>query len=216
MKGDSIIVEEQHRRAASDIANILSQDSALLDSRHTVSIAGESGSGKSETAKALYDELKTRGINSYIFQQDDYFIYPPKTNDKTRRQNIEWVGPGEVRLNLLDNHLNLFLKGANSVTKPLVIYDADRIDEEVADLSAAMVAIAEGTYTSLLKQARSRVFIDRNYLDTRAHREKRKRDASELDEFIERVLTIEHEIIASHKSRASIIVDRNYSAYSSD
>ncbi len=35
--------------------------------------------------------------------------------------------------------------------------------------------IAEGTYTTLLPNADTRVFIDRTYLETRAHREKRAR-----------------------------------------
>ena len=212
MKGDSIIVEEHHKKAASGAADILLQQPGLFDTRTTITIAGESGSGKSETAQALADELANRGHSCFIFQQDDYFIHPPKTNDQTRRKDIDWVGTGEVRLGLLDEHLERFLAGENTLTKPLVIYDEDRIEEEIVDLSAASVAIAEGTYTTLLNQARNRVFIDRSYLDTRAHREKRKRDKSELDEFIESVLLIEHGIISSHKARASIIIDRDYNA----
>ena len=113
---------------------------------------------------------------------------------------------------MLDEHLERFLAGESTITKPLVIYDEDCVEEEVVDLSAAKVAIAEGTYTTLLNQARHRVFINRSYLDTRAHREKRKRDESELDEFIENVLLIEHGIISAHKQKASIIIDGDYNA----
>lgn len=212
MQGDSIVVEEHHKKAASGIADILLQQPGLFDARTTISIAGESGSGKSETAQALADELEKKGLTCFIFQQDDYFIHPPKTNDKTRRQNIDWVGSSEVRLDLLDEHLKQFLAGENTLTKPLVIYGEDRIDEETVDLSAATVAIAEGTYTTLLDQISNHVFIDRNYMDTRAHREKRNRDESELDEFIENVLLIEHNIISANKPRASIIIDGEYNA----
>jgi uridine kinase len=77
-----------------------------------------------------------------------------------------------------------------------------------------MYVIAEGTYTSLLNNADIRVFIDRNYNDTRAHRVKRVRDESELDEFVERVLKIEHQIISSHKARADYIIKRDYDVQS--
>ena len=216
MQGDSIVVEEHHKKAASGVAEILMQQIDLFDSRTTISIAGESGSGKSETAQALADELEKNGFSCYIFQQDDYFIHPPKTNDKTRRENIDWVGSGEVRLDLLDQHLEQFLSGENTLKKPLVFYEEDRVDEEEIDLSSVNVVIAEGTYTTLLDQARNHVFIDRSYLETRAHREKRKRDESELDDFIENVLSIEHEIISSHKKRASIIIDADYNASASN
>jgi hypothetical protein len=73
------------------------------------------------------------------------------------------------------------------------------------------VAIAEGTYTTLLSHANTKIFIDRDYLDTRAHREKRKRAASELDPFIDEVLEIEHGIISAHRARADIIIDKDYS-----
>ena len=96
--------------------------------------------------------------------------------------------------------------------KPLVFYNEDRVGEEEVDLSDVNVAIVEGTYTTLLNQVHNHVFIDRSYLETRAHREKRKRDASELDAFIENVLSIEHGIISSNKPRASIIIDGEYNA----
>ena len=118
----------------------------------------------------------------------------------------------EVRLDLLDAHLEQFLSGENTLKKPLVFYEEDRVDEEEIDLSSVNVVIAEGTYTTLLDHASNHVFIDRSYLETRAHREKRKRDASELDDFIENVLSIEHGIISSHKKRASIIIDAEYNA----
>ena len=75
------------------------------------------------------------------------------------------------------------------------------------------VLIAEGTYTTLLDNCKTHVFIDRTYLETRAHREKRMRDKSELDPFIDRVLEIEHGIISSHKPRAQIVVDKDYNAH---
>ncbi len=211
MKGDSIIVEDHHRRAATGITPVLLPLLQNTSQRYTVSVAGQSGAGKSETAMAVALSLQTHGIESILFQQDDYFVHPPRTNDATRRADIAWVGTGEVKLDLMDAHLAAFLDGASRIDKPLVDYHDDSIGSEILETGNAQVAIADGTYTTLLNNVMCHVFIDRDYLDTRAHREKRRRDDSELDPFIDQVLAIEHEIISSHKSRADIIVNRDYS-----
>jgi uridine kinase len=211
MKGDSIIVEEHHRKAASGIVPVLLPILQGSNQRYTISVAGQSGAGKSETAMAIALALTGYGIESVIFQQDDYFIHPPKTNDATRRADISWVGTQEVKLDLMDAHLAAFLEGAGQIEKPLVDYHHDAIGSEVMEPGSAQVAIADGTYTTLLQEVMCHVFIDRDYHDTRAHREKRRRDDSELDPFIDRVLEIEHEIISANKALADIVVNRDYS-----
>ncbi|NNE84413.1 MAG: hypothetical protein HKN28_10635 [Alphaproteobacteria bacterium] len=212
MRGDSIVIEEHHRRAANGIVPLLLPLLQAPPERYSVSIAGQSGSGKSETAAALSEALAEHQIASVILQQDDYFVYPPKTNDHTRRADIDWVGPQEVKLDLMDEHLRAFLDGAREIEKPLVDYESDSVITERMEFGDARVLIAEGTYTTLLKHCQTHVFIDRTYLQTRAHREKRMRDAAELDPFIDRVLEIEHGIISAHKPRAQIVVDTNYNA----
>lgn len=208
MRGDIIIVEEHHRRAAAQIVPRLAPAVTAKGSRYTITVAGESGSGKSETATAIAEGLGAAGLRTSILQQDDYFVHPPRTNDRTRRANLCWVGPTEVRLDLLDSHLQAATEGAASLTKPLVIYEEDRITEETLDLGDVDVVIAEGTYTSLLENVDTRVFIARNRLETMEHRMKRGRE--EFDPFIEQVLEIEHGIISQHRERADIVIATDY------
>jgi len=208
MKGDIIIVEEHHRRAAAEIVPRLVPEVAAKGSRYTITVAGESGSGKSETATAVAEGLEGAGLRCLILQQDDYFVHPPRTNDRTRRANICWVGPTEVRLDLLDSHLQAAVDGAPSITKPLVIYEDDRVVEETLALEGVDVVIAEGTYTSLLEHADTRVFIARNRLETLEHRMKRGRE--DFDPFIEQVLEIEHDIISEHRARADVVITTDY------
>jgi uridine kinase len=210
MKGDSIIVEEHHRKAAEGIVNIVLPKITSSDSKFAINVSGESGSGKSEIATAIADELAKHGIKSVILQQDEYFVYPPKTNDKTRREDINWEGTQEVHLDVLDQNIMDILDGVSEIEKPLVIYDEDTITRETINVEDAKVVIADGTYTTALNNLTCRTFIDRNYLDTRAYREKRSRHKSELDKFTENVLTIEHKIISSHKEKADIIITKNY------
>jgi uridine kinase len=210
MQGDSIVVEEHHRRAGRGICEQVLPDVQGTDGRYAITVAGESGSGKSETAQALADALAQYRIGCRILQQDDYFVYPPRSNDRARRRDIAWVGPQEVRIDVLDDNVQAFLRGATRLVKPLVVYDRDEITEETLEFGDARVLVAEGTYTTLLANVDTRVFIDRSYLETRAHREKRARHRSELDPFIDRVLAIEHEIISSHKADADLIITSDY------
>ena len=211
MRGDSIIIEAHHEKAADGICAIILPVLQQSNEKFVLTVAGESGSGKSETAAAIANALAKNKIECCVFQQDDYFVYPPKSNDRARRADISWVGPQEVKIDLLDAHLQDFRDGAATITKPLVIYTEDVVSEETTEVGPARVAIAEGTYTTLLDNANTHVFIDRDHLQTRAHREKRRRDAAELDPFIDRVLAIEHDIISKHKARAQIIVHDDYS-----
>ncbi len=212
MRGDSILIEEHHRRAAAGVVKRLLAAIRERPDGYSISVAGESGSGKSEIGQAIVDALADAGIAGMVLGQDDYFVHPPRTNDRTRREDINWVGPREVRLDLMSQHVRGLLDGRQPVEKPLVLYEEDRIESETITADGAKVVVAEGTYTSLIEGIDARVFIDRSFEQTRAHRIKRMRHASELDPFIDRVLEIEHGIISSHKSRAHIVINSGYEA----
>jgi len=208
MQGDIILVGEEHRRAAGIIVDRLMDEILGSPRRFTMTVAGESGSGKSETARALADALGERGVKAVVLQQDDYYVLPPRFNDAARRANFAWVGTTEVRLDLLNTHLQAAQSGDRAIVKPLVIYSENRIDEEEISYEGVRVVIAEGVYTSQCDNVDCRIFIDRNRLETIEHRMKRGRE--EFDPFIEKVLTEEHEIISRHRNRAAVIITRDY------
>ena len=208
MIGDKLIIKDKHRQAAEQIAERILPDLGSSGRIYTISIAGESGSGKSETARAVADALIRRGFTTLVLQQDDYFVYPPKTNDRTRRQDIGWVGMQEVRLDLLDEHLQQARSGAEAIVKPLIVYEEDRIVEETVSLQGIVAVVAEGTYTTVLENIDTRVFIDLTYLETLQSRLERARETQ--DDFLGRVLEIEHRIISAQKSRADYLVDKQY------
>lgn len=208
MRGDIILVGEEHRAAAERIVDHLIERVQASERRYTMTVAGESGSGKSETGQALADAFTSRGIGAVVLQQDDYYVLPPRFNDAARRANFKWVGTTEVRLDLLDEHLEAARNGAVGIAKPLVVYEENRIDEEDVSLENIEVVIAEGVYTSLCEHVDQRVFIARNRLETMEHRMKRGRE--DFDPFIEDVLTTEHEIISQHRSLADVVITRDY------
>lgn len=213
MIGDQVKPEPRHTRAAEHVLPLLPE--SIRRGRAVITIAGESGAGKSEIAAELSRLMSETRQTVFIFQQDDYFYYPPQTNARMRKKDIGHVGTGEVNLALLDEHVALFRQPSpESLTKPLVIFAEDRITEETIEPAEFSMAIAEGTYTTLLRHADFRIFIDRTYRDTIEHRVSRQRD--EIDDFSEKILEIEHRIIAAHKSRADLIVGSDYSVTSAD
>ncbi len=208
MEGDIILVGEEHERAAEQIIARLIDEIESTGRRFTITVAGESGSGKSETGQALANALEARGVTACVLQQDDYYVLPPEFNAAARRANFAWVGTTEVKLDLISDHLAAAKEGAEAIRKPLVIYDDNQISEETVSLEDVEVVIAEGVYTSLCDHVDRRVFIARNRLETMEHRQKRGRE--QFDPFIEEVLKKEHEIISQHRAMADVIITRDY------
>ena len=167
MRGDKLVIRDYHRRAAAEIVSHILMHIRGKGTRYTITVAGESGSGKSETGKAIADELERSGIRAVVLGQDDYFVLPPKSNDLRRRAEPEWLGPHvEVKLGVLEQNLVDAIQGKRVLTKPLVDYDSNTIEDEVVDLDGVQVLIVEGTYTSLLRHVDTRIFICRTWLDT--------------------------------------------------
>lgn len=206
MIGDKLVVTEFHRRGA---AKILPHVQEALDGTEdgvAVSIAGESGSGKSEIANCLAALLEAEGWHCLILCQDDYFRLPPKTNYLRRKSDIEWVGTGEVRLDLLETHvLALRDHPDKPLSKPLMMFEENLVSCEIIEPGTRNVIIVEGCYVSLVDGIDIRAFIDRDFRQTHRARKLRARDPSEA--FLERVLAIEHQEISTHRDRADVVID---------
>jgi uridine kinase len=203
--GDKLLVEEHHTHRAAEICTLLVD---RIHDKFVITVAGESGAGKSELASEIARLLTEQGLKTDILQQDDYFVFPPKTNHEMRRRNLEQVGPQEVKLDFLDSNLRSFKRGENPIYKPLVSFDEDRITTEEMDTSDLKVLIAEGTYTSLLRFADFRVFIGRDYHQTLEARKRRARD--KFEPFILDVLEREHQVISAHKALADVVIPADF------
>jgi len=211
MKGDVLVIEAHHRRAAAQIAVDLVDAIHAKGGRFLVTVAGESGSGKSETAAALGEQLLQMGVAAVVLGQDDYFVLPPRSNDARRRTDPEWLGPHvEVRFDLLQANVDAALAGAGAIEKPVIDYDGDSAAMEVVSLEGVKVVIVEGTYVSLLRHVDRRIFIARNRLETLEHRKRRNRGSEAADPFIEGVLAVEHKIIAGHRALADFVLTRDF------
>ena len=211
MKGDVILLSEKHIHAARIIVNQIAEKINSKPGRFVITVAGESGSGKSETGLAIAKELEKLGIKSVVLGQDDYFYLPPKSNSEKRRANPDWLGPHvEVNFEVFEQNLIEAVGGASEIIKPQVDYDADKIESEKISLDGVKAIIAEGTYTSLLKHADVKIFIARNWLKTLEDRKKRNRGNEVNDPFTENILATEHKIIAGHKQLADFVINDDF------
>ncbi len=206
MIGDKLVITDYHRAAAAKALEVVSERLASGAGTLAVSIAGESGCGKTETAHCLAEALEAQGRKCLILSQDDYFRLPPKSNHQKRLGDISWVGTGEVRLDLLDEHVAAVKQRPDEpLTKPLAYYDEDKLGDETVPPGRRDVVIAEGTYTTMLSNIDVRVFINRTYHQTKKARLTRGRDPDVG--FLEKVLEIEHEEISRHKECADVVIE---------
>ncbi len=211
MRGDILVIGKHHRSAAEGIIRLILDEVRSKEGKFFMTVAGESGAGKSEIAFALVEELSRLDIPATILQQDDYFVLPPKTNEKARVIDISRVGPEEVNLELLNENIRSIADGRLRIEKPLVIFEEDRITQEIIDTEPYRVIIIDGTYTTLLEGIDCRVFIDRDRDDTREDRLRRNREKQ--NDYLERILLIEHHIISRHKEMADIIISKDFNTY---
>ncbi|WP_228853415.1 hypothetical protein [Aegicerativicinus sediminis] len=208
MIGDKLTYYSEYKPISAHILSKLRMEQ-IPSPRFCIAVCGESGCGKSSMAQSLLidieDQTKFKG---YIFHSDDYFFLPPRTNHEQRLKDINKVGPNEVDLALLDFHLTSFKNGAPKLEKPLVNYSENSIKTELIRPTNLDFCIVEGTYVGNLKSPNYVIFMGANFKQTMANRKKRARDV--LDDFNERVLLIEHQIIKKQAALADIIVDTNY------
>lgn len=179
-----------------------------------ISIAGESGSGKTIAALCLSEILNQHFIPNRILHQDDYFFLPPASNHQQRLDSLSNVGVHEVNLLLLQSHILNFFENQPVIFKPIVDYPKNTIYQEEMSFEGVKVLIVEGTYTTLLQKVDLKFFCEKTYKETLTQRLSRARDV--IDAFSDKVLEIEHQILSTHKPMADVFIKSDYSVVKND
>jgi uridine kinase len=196
----------QLKPSVKQIVNYLSINPHLIT---VIAIAGESGSGKTTLTQLFREELIEMGFNVLVLHQDDYFKLPPIKNHKARIEDFSVIGPQEVRLSMLDEHLSLIKNRQKSTLEvPHMNWITDVEETVTVNAEGVNVVLVDGTYTSLLNQADLKIFIDTSYEHTRQNRINRNRET--ITPFIERVLNKEMEIIRKHQEHVDLVLDKKF------
>ena len=82
---NNLSIEQSIEKTAERLLSTLIKKYGTLNGK-VISIAGESGSGKSVSAIALKKKLQQIGTQALIIHQDNYFKLPPKTNHLKRKK----------------------------------------------------------------------------------------------------------------------------------
>ncbi|MDP4934884.1 MAG: hypothetical protein NWR30_09235, partial [Salibacteraceae bacterium] len=161
------------------------------------------------TARALSKYLTHSGKNVITLHLDDYFKLPPAKNHEKRLADFEWIGPNEVRLDLLQKHIDCIAKKQKSTLEiPRMNWTTDKEESELVSTIKCDIILIEGTYSLMLERLDIAIFMEHSYLDTLENRLFRNREP--LSEFSQKVLEREHEIIKKQKLKADIIINKNY------
>ena len=174
--------------------------------KYVIAFAGESGSGKSVTAKCFERVLNNHDIPTITIHMDDFFHLPPHTNHMHRLASFENIGYQEVAIDKLSEFVQQFKGNATSIEKPLVHYTENKISKEVIFLQDKEVLIIEGTYAFLTADVDLKVFLERDFKQTKSDRLARNRGEEANDPFIEKVLEKEHELIVPFKQVADLLI----------
>lgn len=198
-----------HTDAAKQILKCILEKILKKETKYIITIAGESGSGKTETGKALISLLEQNNIKSLLLNQDNYFFLPPSLNDARRKADENWLGPHiEVNLDLMAQNINDAIKGESAIEIPFIEYFSTEVVLKKVSVDDINVIIAEGTYVSLLGNVDTRIFITSNYMDTLPYRKLRNRGNEVNDPFVENILKTEHKIIAGHRFLADFLISK--------
>ncbi len=173
-----------------------------------VGIAGESGSGKSHLAEGLANACRTAGVRALVLNLDNYFLLPPRTNHEHRCESLTHVGPHEVNLALIAEHVAAFRARRRDIEGPLVDYPGNRFVTQRFDFSQVELLIVEGTYVLLLEDLDVRVFMAATHAHNVERRRLRNRDI--VAPIIDEILAIEHGIIAPMAALADVVIDENF------
>ncbi|MCD4679061.1 MAG: hypothetical protein K8S00_01615 [Bacteroidales bacterium] len=64
MKGDILIINENHKKAAKQSVEIMLEDIKASEGKYMITVAGESGAGKSEIAASIAEGTYTTSLNN--------------------------------------------------------------------------------------------------------------------------------------------------------
>ena len=173
-------------------------------------VSGESGCGKTTLAKAIVKEYEAQGKKAVLISQDEYFHLPPRQNHNKRVEDFEWIGLGEVDWKLLNGVIDQVLDPAvAAVEVPEMDWELDTKEWKTMETNEVDVVVIEGTYVLGEKRdGEVGIFFEHTYVDTKENRLARNREV--VDDFIQRVLEREHEIISALRKDADLVVNKDY------
>jgi len=205
MLGDVLLITDNHKKAAEQLISHLDK---LPGNKIVLAIGGESGSGKTEIAHEVAIILKSRNTPAKVMHIDNYYLTSPTERTSWRKEHgLESIGFTEYDWNGINRNINEFRENAEQVTMPCIDLLTDQEDLLSTSFKGLKYLVIEGLY-AIQAEADLKVLIDLTYHETiKAQFERGK---EEPNEYRWQVLQREHEVIQSIRSRADLLVSKDY------
>jgi len=210
MLGDVLLINEKHKVAADSIYKFLLEKISAKKKgyRFIVAISGESGAGKSELSHSLALLLKKQGQRVKILHTDNYYKIPPNSRTEWRKKKgVSKVGFKEYDWKLLNRNIKEFKEGREALM-PCVDIVSKQTDKLITDFSDIDILVVDGLYAIKIKDIDLRVYIDLTYHETKKNRGMRGKE--DMNGFRFEVLEMEHQNMLALKSKADLIVNKDY------
>ena len=205
MLGDVLLITDNHKKAAKQLVSHLDQ---LSGNKIVLAIGGESGSGKTEIAHEVARILKSRNTPAKVMHIDNYYLTSPTERTSWRKEHgLESIGFTEYDWKGINRNINEFRKDAEQVTMPCIDLLTDQEDLLSTSFKGLKYLVIEGLY-AIQAEADLKVLIDLTYHETKKAQFERGKE--EPNEYRWQVLQREHEVIQSIRSRADLLVSKDY------
>lgn len=205
MLGDVLLITDNHKKAAKQLITHLDQ---LSGNKIVLAIGGESGSGKTEIAHEVARILKSRNTPAKVMHIDNYYLTSPTERTSWRKEHgLESIGFTEYDWKGINRNINEFREDAEQVTMPCIDLLTDQEDLLSTSFKGLKYLVIEGLY-AIQAEADLKVLIDLTYHETKKAQFERGKE--EPNEYRWQVLQREHEVIQSIRSRADLLVSKDY------
>ena len=206
MLGDVLLITEGHKKAASGILNYLGK---IEGEKVILAVGGESGSGKTEIAHEIAQELKGQGTPGKIMHIDNYYLTSPLERTPWRQEHgIESIGHLEYDWDTINRNLTEFHQDQDRVIMPCIDLLTDQEDQLITSFKGFKYLIIEGLY-AIQAEANLKVLIDLTYHETKKAQFERGKEPT--NEYRWQVLQREHEVVQSLRPQADLLVNKDYS-----
>ncbi len=206
MLEDVLLIEDKHRKVAKGIVQEILKNKK---DKFIAAISGESGSGKSELTHVVAKELRKHRLYAKPIHLDNFFKIAPLQRRAWREKNgvDKVVGIRELDWDAIDKTITDF-KNSSKSTMPCVDLVTEQVDMLITDFSGIDMIILDGLYAINTKQADLHVFIELTYKETKKAQSSRGKE--KVDTLRLKVLEAEHNAVQSLKSKADLLVNKNY------
>ncbi|MHA1866842.1 MAG: hypothetical protein ACTSXD_02115 [Candidatus Heimdallarchaeaceae archaeon] len=203
MIGDIVVIEEIHEQKAEIIyPKIIDKYNG---NKMVVTICGVSGTGKTEIASVLQQNLFYRnGIKAKQIHIDDYYNTNFHTRNESRKES-GIIGKDEINWNKLNYVIEIFRTRLPKLYVRRIHKFIDSTEYCICDNRKIDVLIVEGLYGNYLEDKDYAVYLEGNISQTSNFRKRRGKESIDI-EFEQLVLSVEQEDVQSSKQHSDLII----------